>query len=261
MSESLRNDGRIWVPKKAGDKRSARSDSGSRIAITIWSASIPSFGNLVPRDVASRNAKAVCDEGRGVGETGLGVYLDFSDAIQRLGADVIRDRYGNLFEMYQRITDEDPYKVPMRIYPGDPLHHGRPVGGLLPDEHHPGPVRDRRSELFRSRREPFGRQRADAGACRTAISSCPTRSAITSPRPSSTRSTATHPEVRRVGSAASTRSTKTLLNDQRQAHGGFVPSRAGQNHVGLVRDGADGARAWSARSSRFASCARNTGRT
>ena len=89
----------------------------------------------MPRDVASRNAKAVCDEGRGVGETGLGVYLDFADAIKRLGADVIRERYGNLFEMYERITDEDPYKVPMRIYPGDPLHHGRPVGGLPPDDH------------------------------------------------------------------------------------------------------------------------------
>ena len=91
----------------------------------------------MPRDVASRNAKQVCDEGRGVGETGLAVYLDFRDAIQRLGQHVIEERYGNLFEMYERITGEDPYQAPMRIYPGHPLHHGRPVGGLQPDDHHP----------------------------------------------------------------------------------------------------------------------------
>ena len=80
--------------------------------------------------MASRNAKAICDEGRGVGETGLGVYLDLSDAIARLGVETIRERYGNLFDMYQRITDEDPYKVPMRIYPGDSLHDGRPLGAI-----------------------------------------------------------------------------------------------------------------------------------
>src|SRR6185312_12952655 len=89
----------------------------------------PSFGNLVPRDVASRNAKMVCDEGRGVGESGLAVYLDFRDAIQRLGQDVIKDRYGNLFEMYERITGEDPYQVPMRIFPA--IHYT--MGGLWVD--------------------------------------------------------------------------------------------------------------------------------
>jgi len=128
MSESLRNDGRIWVPKKAGDKRSPDQIPEPDRDYYL-ERKYPSFGNLVPRDVASRNAKAVCDEGRGVGETGLGVYLDFSDAIRRLGADVIRDRYGNLFEMYQRITDEDPYKVPMRIYPA--IHYT--MGGLWVD--------------------------------------------------------------------------------------------------------------------------------
>ena len=128
MSESLRNDGRIWVPKQSGDKRRAdRIPEGDRDY--YLERKYPSFGNLVPRDVASRNAKAVCDEGRGVGETGLGVYLDFSDAIQRLGADVIRERYGNLFDMYQRITDEDPYKAPMRIYPA--MHYT--MGGLWVD--------------------------------------------------------------------------------------------------------------------------------
>ena len=128
MSESLRNDGRIWVPQKAGDKRVPREIPESERDYYL-ERRYPSFGNLVPRDVASRNAKAVCDEGRGVGETGLGVYLDFSDAIQRLGADVIRERYGNLFEMYQRITDEDPYQVPMRIYPA--IHYT--MGGLWVD--------------------------------------------------------------------------------------------------------------------------------
>ncbi len=116
MSESLRNDGRIWVPAKHGDKRSPDTiPDGERDY--YLERRYPSFGNLVPRDVASRAAKAVCDEGRGVGAIGLGVYLDFADAIKRLGENTIRDKYGNLFDMYERITGENPYKVPMRIYP------------------------------------------------------------------------------------------------------------------------------------------------
>jgi succinate dehydrogenase / fumarate reductase flavoprotein subunit len=128
MSESLRNDGRIWVPKQPGDKRPPNEIPEMERDYYL-ERRYPSFGNLVPRDVASRNAKAVCDEGRGVGLTGLGVYLDFSDAIRQFGVDVIRERYGNLFEMYQRITDEDPYKVPMRIYPA--IHYA--MGGLWVD--------------------------------------------------------------------------------------------------------------------------------
>jgi succinate dehydrogenase / fumarate reductase, flavoprotein subunit len=128
MSESLRNDGRIWVPLKKGDKRSPDQIPEAERDYYL-ERRYPSFGNLVPRDVASRNAKGVCDEGRGVGETGLGVYLDFTDAIRRLGHATIRDRYDNLFEMYQRITDEDPYKVPMRIYPA--IHYT--MGGLWVD--------------------------------------------------------------------------------------------------------------------------------
>ncbi len=128
MSESLRNDGRIWVPKQKGDKRPPNQIPEDERDYYL-ERRYPSFGNLVPRDVASRNAKHVCDEGRGVGETGLGVYLDFSDAIQRLGEHVIRERYGNLFDMYQRITDENPYKVPMRIYPA--IHYA--MGGLWVD--------------------------------------------------------------------------------------------------------------------------------
>src|SRR5271170_4004752 len=130
MSESLRNDGRIWVPLKKGDKRSPDQIPEAERDYYL-ERRYPSFGNLVPRDVASRNAKHVCDEGRGVGETGLGVYLDFADAIKRLGEQTIRERYGNLFEMYQRITDEDPYKVPMRIYPA--IHYT--MGGLWVNYH------------------------------------------------------------------------------------------------------------------------------
>jgi succinate dehydrogenase / fumarate reductase flavoprotein subunit len=128
MSESLRNDGRIWVPKEKGDHR--RPDQIPEQDRDYYlERRYPSFGNLVPRDVASRNAKNVCDEGRGVGPGGLGVYLDFSDAIRRLGERTIRERYGNLFDMYQRITDENPYKVPMRIYPA--IHYT--MGGLWVD--------------------------------------------------------------------------------------------------------------------------------
>jgi succinate dehydrogenase / fumarate reductase, flavoprotein subunit len=130
MSESLRNDGRIWVPLAKGDRRAPGPIPEAERDYYL-ERRYPSFGNLVPRDVASRNAKAVCDEGRGVGETGLGVYLDFSEAIRRLGEDRIRERYGNLFEMYERITGENPYKVPMRIYPA--IHYT--MGGLWVDYH------------------------------------------------------------------------------------------------------------------------------
>jgi succinate dehydrogenase / fumarate reductase flavoprotein subunit len=128
MSESLRNDGRVWVPKKKGDKRPPNQIAEGERDYYL-ERKYPSFGNLAPRDIASRGAKEVCDEGRGVGESGLGVYLDFADAIQRLGRDVIEERYGNLFEMYQRITAENPYQVPMRIYPA--VHYT--MGGLWVD--------------------------------------------------------------------------------------------------------------------------------
>ncbi|MBI3683500.1 MAG: fumarate reductase/succinate dehydrogenase flavoprotein subunit [Acidobacteria bacterium] len=128
MSESLRNDGRIWVPLKKGDQRPpARIPENERDY--YLERRYPSYGNLVPRDVASRASKAVCDEGRGVGETGLGVYLDFNDAIGQLGRQVVEERYGNLFQMYERITGEDPYRVPMRIFPA--IHYT--MGGLWVD--------------------------------------------------------------------------------------------------------------------------------
>jgi succinate dehydrogenase / fumarate reductase flavoprotein subunit len=128
MSESLRNDGRIWVPKKGGDTRRPQ-DIPEAERDYYLEERYPSFGNLVPRDVASRNAKQVCDEGRGVGPGGLGVYLDFADAIGRLGKKTIVERYGNLFDMYKQITGEDPYEAPMRIYPA--IHYT--MGGLWVD--------------------------------------------------------------------------------------------------------------------------------
>ncbi|MAT39555.1 MAG: succinate dehydrogenase flavoprotein subunit [Ectothiorhodospiraceae bacterium] len=128
MSESLRNDGRIWVPKSADDKR-APNDIPESDRDYYLERKYPSFGNLTPRDIASRSAKQVCDEGRGIGHTGYGVYLDFKDAINRLGKDKIEERYGNLFEMYERITGENPYEVPMRIYPAS--HYT--MGGLWVD--------------------------------------------------------------------------------------------------------------------------------
>ncbi len=128
MSESLRNDGRIWVPKNKGEKR-APGDIPESERDYYLERKYPSYGNLAPRDIASRAAKEVCDEGRGVGETGLGVYLDFTESISRLGEATIAERYGNLFDMYERITGENPYKAPMRIYPA--LHYT--MGGLWVD--------------------------------------------------------------------------------------------------------------------------------
>ena len=128
MSESLRNDGRVWVPKKPRDTRHPNDIPESERDYYL-ERKYPSFGNLVPRDVASRNAKAACDEGRGVGDSGLAVYLDFKNAIDRLGREVVSSRYGNLFDMYRKITDEDPYREPMRMYPA--IHYT--MGGLWVD--------------------------------------------------------------------------------------------------------------------------------
>jgi len=130
MSESLRNDGRIWVPKMPGDTRKPQQIPEAERDYYL-ERMYPSFGNLVPRDVASRAAKRMCDEGRGVGPTGLGVYLDFGASIERLGRQAITERYGNLFEMYERITGESPYEVPMRIFPA--VHYT--MGGVWVDYH------------------------------------------------------------------------------------------------------------------------------
>ena len=129
MSESLRNDGRVWVPKRKEDVKKNPADIPEEDRDYYLERKYPSYGNLAPRDISSRSAKEVCDEGRGVGTSGLGVYLDFADAIKRFGLPVIQERYGNLFEMYENITDEDGYKRPMRIYPA--VHYT--MGGLWVD--------------------------------------------------------------------------------------------------------------------------------
>jgi succinate dehydrogenase / fumarate reductase flavoprotein subunit len=128
MSESLRNDGRVWVPAKQGDKRPPHEIPEEERDYYL-ERKYPSFGNLAPRDISSRSAKEVCDEGRGIGTSGYGVYLDFADAIKRLGENVIKERYGNLFDMYEKITAENAYKQPMRIYPAP--HYT--MGGLWVD--------------------------------------------------------------------------------------------------------------------------------
>jgi succinate dehydrogenase / fumarate reductase flavoprotein subunit len=129
MSESLRNDGRVWVPKSKEDSGKPPGEIPEADRDYYLERKYPSYGNLAPRDISSRAAKKVCDEGRGVGPGGCGVYLDFADAIKRLGEDTIRERYGNLFEVYEKITGEDAYKVPMRIYPA--VHYT--MGGLWVD--------------------------------------------------------------------------------------------------------------------------------
>ena len=129
MSESLRNDGRVWVPKRREDCQKPPNEIPEQDRDYYLERKYPSYGNLAPRDIASRAAKEVCDEGRGVGPGGRGVYLDFADAIKRLGVETIRERYGNLFEIYHKITGEDAYKIPMRIYPA--VHYT--MGGLWVD--------------------------------------------------------------------------------------------------------------------------------
>ena len=156
MSESLRNDGRIWVPKKLEDVKALRagtkqpSDIAEEDRDYYLERRYPAFGNLVPRDVASRAAKERCDAGYGVNETGLAVFLDFKTAIERLGKEIIKQRYGNLFDMYEEITDVSPLRAADADLPGRTLHDGRHLGGLQPDDHDPGPVRHRRGQLLRT---------------------------------------------------------------------------------------------------------------
>ncbi|MRR52821.1 MAG: succinate dehydrogenase (quinone) flavoprotein subunit, partial [Rhodocyclaceae bacterium] len=129
MSESLRNDGRVWVPKRKEDAGKPARDIAEEARDYYLERKYPSYGNLAPRDISSRAAKEACDQGRGVGPGGLGVYLDFEDSIKRLGLNTIRERYGNLFDMYEKITGEDAYNVPMRIFPA--VHYT--MGGLWVD--------------------------------------------------------------------------------------------------------------------------------
>jgi succinate dehydrogenase / fumarate reductase flavoprotein subunit len=202
MSESLRNDGRVWVPTQQGDERPAGEIPDSDRDYYLERI-YPSFGNLAPRDIASRAAKRVCDEGRGVGPGRRGVYLDFADSIERLGQNVIRDRYGNLFEMYERITGEDPYTVPMRIYPAP--HYT--MGGLW--------VRVDAGVGRRLLRDPLHRRRV--------------------PRDREARAGGRRPARRSRRRRRGRRAHRAIARDQRQAHRGRSSPRARHGHARTLR--------------------------
>ena len=234
MSESLRNDGRIWVPVKAGDTRPPDQIPEDERDYFL-ERKYPSFGNLVPRDVASRNAKEVCDEGRGVGPGGRGVYLDFAEAIERLGRSVIGERYGNLFDMYERITGEDPYKVPMRIYPA--IHYT--MGGLWVDynlmSNIPGLF-----VLGEANFSDHGANRLGASALMQGLAdgyfvipyTIGDYLATAKPGPVTTE----HPDVQ-GDRGRGRRADQAAAGHQGQPHRRPVPPRAGPDDVGVLRHG------------------------
>ncbi len=235
MSESLRNDGRCWVPKTQGDARPASQIPEDERDYYL-ERKYPSFGNLAPRDIASRSAKEVCDEGRGVGPGGLGVYLDFADAIERVGRDGIEQRYGNLFDMYQRITDENPYEVPMRIYPA--VHYT--MGGLWVDYNLMSNLRGLHV-IGEANFSDHGANRLGASALMQGLADGYFRAALYA-RPLSGERQARKgldgsSGVRRGGSEGR-RQDFDVAVDSRQAHADIVPPRARQDHVGEVRHGA-----------------------
>ena len=257
MSESLRNDGRIWVPKKKGDKRAPGQipeDERDYYLERMY----PSFGNLAPRDIASRAAKRVCDEGRGVGPTGLGVYLDFQDAINRLGKAKIEEKYGNLFEMYERITDENPYDVPMRIYPAS--HYT--MGGLWVDYNLMSTI----PGLFVLGEANFsdhGANRLGASALMQGLADgyfvIPYTIGNYLAREKLAKLADDHPEVSGAGGGRR-RAHEAAAVDQRQADGLVFHRELGQlmwEHCGMERD-KKGLEHGSARSR---PCARSSGRT
>ncbi len=220
------------MPKNKGDKRTPDQIPEAERDYYL-ERRYPSFGNLVPRDVASRNAKAVCDEGRGVGESGLGVYLDFADAIRRAGRGTIRERYGNLFDMYERITDENPYKVPMRIYPA--IHYT--MGGLWVDYHLlttiPGLF-----VLGEANFSDHGANRLGASALMQGLSDGYFVIPYTIGNYLATNKLDKVERVERRGSQRRRvrgRDDREAALDQGQADGGLIPSRAGQDHVGVLR--------------------------
>ena len=258
MSESLRNDGRVWVPKQQGDKRPP-SQIPEADRDYYLERRYPSFGNLVPRDVASRAAKAVCDEGRGAGDSGLSVYLDFADAIKRNGVETIQARYGNLFDMYRRITDENPYQVPMRIYPA--VHYT--MGGLWVDYNLQSTI----PGLFVLGEANFsdhGANRLGASALMQGLADgyfvAPYTVANYLGGTTLPPVTADHDAFRRrQGGVAGAHRPRP--EGQRQAHGPRVPSRHRRDLLGQGRHGPQRGRPASRRSPRSASCATSSGRT
>jgi succinate dehydrogenase/fumarate reductase flavoprotein subunit len=236
MSESLRNDGRIWVPKQKGDRRAPRDiPEGERDY--YLERMYPSFGNLAPRDIASRAAKRVCDEGRGVGPSGLGVYLDFASAIQRLGEPAIREKYVNLFEMYERITDENPYQVPMRIYPAS--HYT--MGGLWVDYNLMSTIPGLHV-LGEANFSDHGANRLGASALMQWLLHHPLHHRQL-PREHQVREGGREPRRREAGRGQRRRAGEAPPRHQGQAHADLVPSRAGKDHVGALRHGPESGRA------------------
>ena len=220
---------------KKGDKR-APSQIPEAERDYFLERKYPSFGNLVPRDVASRNAKAVCDEGRGVGESGLGVYLDFRDAIQRLGEPVIKERYGNLFDMYDRITGEDPYKVPMRIYPA--IHYT--MGGLWVDYNLMSTVPGL-YVIGEANFSDHGANRLGASALMQGLADGYFVLPYTIGDYLASEQVREGGRLARRGSRGGSQRQgdhPQAAGRQGQALGGFLPSRTGQDHVGLLRHGA-----------------------
>ena len=253
MSESLRNDGRIWVPKKKGDTRDPR-DIPEEERDYYLERMYPAFGNLVPRDIASRAAKRVCDEGRGVGPGGLGVYLDFADAIKRMGRDAVEAKYGNLFDMYERITGENPYEVPMRIYPA--VHYT--MGGLWVDYD--------RAELIpglfvigEANFSDHGANRLGASALMQGLADFVLPNTINDYLADGPFEKIDENHRRSGGS----RGVRARLESCCPINGthdrGLLPPRARQDHVGLLRYGAHGGCARRSRSS--ASCGTSSGVT
>ena len=259
MSESLRNDGRVWVPKKKGDKRDPSQIPEAERDYYL-ERKYPSFGNLVPRDVASRNAKAVCDEGRGVGESGLAVYLDFRDAIKRLGEHTIKERYGNLFDMYERITGENPYKSPMRIYPA--IHYT--MGGLWVDYNLMSTIPGL-YVIGEANFSDHGANRLGASALMQGLADgyfvLPNTIGDYLASNKFEKVDAGHAAVREAEAQGRRTSRQAAAGREGHADGGFLPSRTRQDHVGLLRDGAHGERAQEGAGADSRSCASSTGAT
>jgi succinate dehydrogenase / fumarate reductase flavoprotein subunit len=234
MSESLRNDGRVWAPKKPGDRRPAPEIPEAERDYYL-ERKYPSFGNLAPRDISSRAAKEVCDDGKGVGPGGRGVNLDFADSIKRLSEDTIRERYGNLFEMYERITGENAYRQPMRIYPAP--HYA--MGGLWVDYNLESNVRGL-FVLGEANFSDHGANRLGASALMQGLADgyfiIPYTIADYLVQMKANKATVDHAEFKKSKAGVTAVTKKTPLH-KRPQNGQRIPPGTRQDHVGKRRHG------------------------
>ena len=248
MSESLRNDGRVWVPKRQSDHRKP-SEIPEDERDYYLERKYPSYGNLAPRDISSRSAKEVCDEGRGVGDSGRGVYLDFKDAIARLGEKTIRERYGNLFDIYDKITGEDAYHQPMRIYPA--VHYT--MGGLWVDYNLMSNVPGLHV-IGEANFSDHGANRLGASALMQGLADgyfvLPYTLPVYLADQIGKRPSVDHPEFKKAETEVRAR-TQRMLDVERQPLDRFLPPRVGSAALGQVRHGAKCRRARAKRSVRF----------